>query len=69
VAAVASLPVVVKVTAKLALALPFFFHSYNGIRHLTWDFGLGMANKTVAKTGWTVVALTVVSSLYTVFLA
>jgi len=67
VAAVASLPIVVKVTAKLALAVPFFFHSFNGVRHLVWDTGRGLSNKAVIRGGWTVVGLTAVSSLYTVF--
>ncbi|KAF2192002.1 succinate dehydrogenase cytochrome-like protein b560 subunit [Zopfia rhizophila CBS 207.26] len=64
VAAVASWPVFAKVAAKATVAFPFFFHSLNGIRHLTWDLGLGFKNKTVMQTGWTVVGLSVVSALY-----
>ena len=68
VAAVASWPVAVKVFAKLTVAFPFFFHSLNGLRHLSWDMGIGLANTTVKQTGWAVVGLTVVTSLYYTFL-
>ena len=40
-AAFGSLPVAAKVGLKTAIALPFVFHSINGVRHLTWDTGLG----------------------------
>jgi len=62
-AAFASWPVVAKVAAKSLLALPFTFHSINGIRHLVWDSGRSFANKTVIRSGWTVVGLSVVSAL------
>ncbi|KAF2816430.1 mitochondrial succinate dehydrogenase cytochrome b560 subunit C [Mytilinidion resinicola] len=69
VAAVAAWPVVVKVTAKLAIAVPFFYHSFNGVRHLVWDFGKGMTNQAVVRGGWVVIALTAASSLWATFLA
>lgn len=69
VAAVAAWPLWAKASAKLALASPFFFHCLNGLRHLSWDIGLGFKNKTVIQTGWTVVALTGALSLYTAFFA
>ena len=68
VAAVASWPVAVKAAAKLSIAFPFFFHSLNGLRHLSWDLGLGFKNKTVIQTGWSVIALATVSTLYYTFL-
>ena len=34
---VASLPDVVKYAGKTILAAPFAFHSWNGLRHLSWD--------------------------------
>ncbi len=34
-----------------------FFHLFNGIRHLMWDFGFGFDLKTVHLTGWLVVFL------------
>jgi succinate dehydrogenase (ubiquinone) cytochrome b560 subunit len=68
VAAVAAWPVAAKVAAKFTIAMPFFFHSLNGLRHLTWDVGRGLANQTVIRTGWTAVAASVVLSLYYGFL-
>ncbi|KAF2730243.1 succinate dehydrogenase subunit C [Polyplosphaeria fusca] len=68
VAAVASWPVFAKISAKALVAFPFFFHSVNGLRHLTWDLGLGLKNQTVIRTGWTAVGFTVVSALYYTFL-
>ncbi|KAF2021083.1 cytochrome b560 subunit of succinate dehydrogenase [Aaosphaeria arxii CBS 175.79] len=67
VAAVASWPVAVKIAAKATAAFPFFFHSINGIRHLTWDLGIGFKNKTVIQTGWTAVGLTVALGAYYTF--
>lgn len=62
-AAFGSLPVMLKVAAKFAVAMPFTFHSINGIRHLVWDFALNFKNKSVIATGWTVVGLSVASTL------
>ena len=61
-AAFGSLPVAAKVLLKFGITMPFTFHSYNGVRHLMWDTGVGLTNKEVVKTGWTVVGLSVVSS-------
>jgi len=36
---VASLPDTAKYAGKFVLALPFTFHSLNGLRHLAWDMG------------------------------
>ncbi|KAI9662581.1 MAG: hypothetical protein M1821_008748 [Bathelium mastoideum] len=62
-AAFGAWPVAAKVAAKLTLAWPFAFHSLNGIRHLMWDMGRGISNAQVARTGWVVVGLSVVSAL------
>lgn len=67
VAAVAAWPAAVKIGVKSFFALPFFFHAYQGIRHLVWDFGIGMKNAAVIKSGWTAVALTFISTFYYVF--
>ena len=53
---------VTKGVLKFGVAMPFTFHSWNGIRHLVWDSGREISNKAVQVTGWTVVGLTVVSS-------
>ena len=68
-AAFGSLPVAMKVATKFAVALPFTFHSFNGLRHLTWDLGKSFANKTVIKTGWVVTGVTFASALYLALLA
>ncbi|TPX30709.1 hypothetical protein SmJEL517_g05792 [Synchytrium microbalum] len=62
ISAIYSLPSPVIVFGKLALVVPFVYHSLNGIRHLIWDTGVGYDNKTVIVTGWTVVGLTAVVS-------
>ena len=62
VSAFGSLPAVVKVGLKFGIALPFTFHSFNGIRHLVWDTGRELGNKSVIRTGWIVIGATIVSS-------
>lgn len=69
IAAVAAWSPWAKASAKFAVAMPFFYHSFNGIRHLVWDAGLAMTNKAVMQTGWTVVGASVAASLYYGFLA
>jgi succinate dehydrogenase cytochrome b556 subunit len=36
-----SMPVWLKGSVKLLFAVPFTFHTFNGIRHLAWDIGYG----------------------------
>ncbi|OJJ48443.1 hypothetical protein ASPZODRAFT_130469 [Penicilliopsis zonata CBS 506.65] len=67
-AAFGALPLIAKVLIKSTVALPFTFHSLNGIRHLMWDLGRGLTNQQVIKTGWTVVGLSVVSALAIAFM-
>jgi succinate dehydrogenase (ubiquinone) cytochrome b560 subunit len=67
VAAVAAWPAFVKIGLKSFFAFPFFFHSFNGLRHLAWDLGIGFKNTQVIRTGWTAVGVTVVASLYYIF--
>lgn len=38
-AAFGSLPVAAKFGIKTAIAMPFTYHSLNGVRHLVWDTG------------------------------
>jgi succinate dehydrogenase (ubiquinone) cytochrome b560 subunit len=64
VASVAAWPVAAKVAAKFTAAWPFFFHAFNGLRHLTWDLGKGYKNLTVIRTGWTAVGLSTAAALY-----
>ena len=37
----------------------FFFHLFNGIRHLVWDFGLGLEKHQATQSAWLVLVLTV----------
>ena len=67
-ASFATLPVAIKIAVKSVFALPFTFHSFNGVRHLLWDVGIGFANKTVMRTGWAVVGLSVASALGLAFI-
>ncbi|KAE8446534.1 hypothetical protein EG329_011866 [Mollisiaceae sp. DMI_Dod_QoI] len=62
-AAFASWPVVAQIGAKFLVAMPFTFHSFNGVRHLVWDMGKQFSNQQVIRTGWTVVGLATVSAL------
>ena len=63
-AAFAAWPFVLKAAAKVTVAFPFVFHCFNGLRHIAWDFGLGFAKSRVIQTGWFVIGLSAVSSLY-----
>src|SRR5688572_20538452 len=62
-AAFGALPVAAKVLIKSAIAAPFTFHSWNGIRHLLWDTGRELHLKGVYRTGYTVLGLTAVSTV------
>lgn len=67
-AAFGSLPVAAKVGIKAAVALPFTFHSWNGIRHLLWDTGKALDIKGVYRTGYVVLGLTTLSTVYLAFM-
>lgn len=67
-AAFASWPLFVKIGIKALVALPFTFHSFNGIRHLAWDTASMITNERVIQTGWTVIGLSVVSALALAFM-
>lgn len=49
--------------SKFVISWPFFFHAFNGVRHLVWDMGKGFSVKTLYKSGYTVVALSVLAAL------
>lgn len=48
---------------KFLMAWPLTYHTFNGCRHLAWDMGYGFSMPDLYKTGWTVVALSVVTAL------
>jgi succinate dehydrogenase / fumarate reductase cytochrome b subunit len=41
----------------------FFFHLFNGIRHLVWDTGRGFEPTTFRRSGWLVVVATLAASI------
>ncbi|KAK5129080.1 hypothetical protein LTR08_003924 [Meristemomyces frigidus] len=63
VAAFAKWPAILQVLTKFVVSMPFTFHSFNGLRHLTWDMASMLTNKQVNQTGWAVVGLSVVSAI------
>ena len=50
------------------IAMPFTFHSFNGVRHLVWDVGKELSNRQVQVTGWGVLGVSVVSAMVLAFL-
>ncbi|CAG8499380.1 6289_t:CDS:2 [Scutellospora calospora] len=63
VAEIATLPTSLKLAGKFFLAFPFTFHSFNGVRHLIWDTGSALTLKGVYTTGYTVLGLSIISTL------
>ncbi|CAD6582262.1 MAG: cytochrome b subunit of succinate dehydrogenase, Sdh3p [Tremellales sp. Tagirdzhanova-0007] len=61
------MPTWLKGGLKFLFVVPFTFHTFNGIRHLAWDTGYGLSLKGVYVGGYTVLAVTAVSSLYLAF--
>ncbi|KFD54378.1 hypothetical protein M514_04721 [Trichuris suis] len=55
------LPALLVYAVKYAIAWPLTYHTLNGVRFLGFDLAKGTDIPTVYKTGWTVVALSVVS--------
>ncbi|KIK60114.1 hypothetical protein GYMLUDRAFT_261520 [Collybiopsis luxurians FD-317 M1] len=64
---VAGLPDAVKYAGKFILALPFTFHSFNGLRHLAWDMGRFLTVKGAYSTGYAVLGATGLSTVYLTF--
>ncbi|KAJ7592408.1 hypothetical protein C8J56DRAFT_780393 [Mycena floridula] len=62
IAVAAALPVAVKYAAKTILAAPFAFHSFNGIRHLSWDLGKFLSIRAVYAGGYAVLGATAVGT-------
>lgn len=62
-----ALPVVVALALKSFVGFFFSFHSFNGIRHLIWDLGYAFKNQEVIQTGWTVIGLSVLSTIALLF--
>ncbi|XP_044757564.1 succinate dehydrogenase cytochrome b560 subunit, mitochondrial-like isoform X1 [Coccinella septempunctata] len=56
-------PVVI-ILAKCLIAWPMVYHTVDGTRHLLWDFGMRLTNRSVAVTGWIVCILSIAGTLY-----
>ncbi|SNX85731.1 related to SDH3 - cytochrome b560 subunit of respiratory complex II [Melanopsichium pennsylvanicum] len=64
---VATLPAWFKTAVKFPLALAFTFHSFNGLRHLAWDWGYALTLKGVYSTAYVVMGATAISTLALLF--
>lgn len=49
---------------KAILASPFAYHLANGLRHLYWDTAKGLSIKEVYSTGYTMLATTLIITLF-----
>ncbi|KAK4544288.1 hypothetical protein LTR36_004498 [Oleoguttula mirabilis] len=67
-AAFAKWPAILQVLTKFFVAMPFTFHSFNGLRFLSWDTASLINNKQVNQTGWAVVGLSTVAAVALAFL-
>ena len=67
-AAFAKWPAILQFLTKFVVSMPFTFHSFNGLRHLTWDTASMMNNQSVNKTGWAVVGLSTAAAMLLAFL-
>ena len=47
------------------LTLALFYHALNGVRHLVWDLGFGLAKEAAYRSGVVVVAAAVGLTLVT----
>jgi len=55
--------------ALLAWAFSFYYHLANGIRHLFWDAGLGFEISTTYVSGYITVAVSIILTVVTGYLA
>jgi succinate dehydrogenase / fumarate reductase, cytochrome b subunit len=55
--------------AMLGLTVAFFYHLSNGVRHLFWDIGWGFEKTQARRSGWLVVASTLVLTALAMWIA
>jgi len=56
-------------TLVLALSLwAFWYHFFNGVRHLRWDMVKGLGIGESLRTGWYVLVLSVLFTAYSIYL-
>jgi succinate dehydrogenase / fumarate reductase cytochrome b subunit len=46
----------------------FWFHFFNGIRHLRWDSGKGLSMEESTRSGWRIVIFSVVFTTASIYL-
>ena len=57
-------------SALLVLSLwAFWYHFFNGVRHLRWDLVKGLGIGESLRTGWYVLVLSVLFTAYSIYLA
>lgn len=59
----ATLPLAIIYVTKVGVVAPFWYHTFNGVRHLLWDFKYCLSLKQVYMTGYAVNAGTVLATL------
>lgn len=59
----AAWPLVAQIAVKTIAAWPLSFHFFNSLRFLSWDTATGVNNKSVAATGWALVAVSTLTTL------
>ncbi|KAK0527641.1 cytochrome b subunit of succinate dehydrogenase, Sdh3p [Tilletia horrida] len=57
------IPFWLKTTIKAPLALAASFHTWNGFRHLAWDFGYLLSLKGAYASGYAVIAASIASTV------
>nr|BBP06363.1 succinate dehydrogenase complex subunit C [Tetranychus urticae] len=62
-----SIPSILIITSKILVASGFGFHFANGIRHLFWDMGFGFGLKELYTSGYAVLGITALVTLYAIF--
>ncbi|KAE8266979.1 hypothetical protein A4X09_0g5370 [Tilletia walkeri] len=57
------MPFWLKTTVKAPLAIAASYHTFNGFRHLAWDFGYFLSLKGAYASGYAVIAATLASTV------
>lgn len=52
----------------VGIIFSLFYHLSNGIRHLLWDMGYGLDLKTTYLSGWLVLSVTLLATIFYVLL-
>lgn len=52
---------------KLLIVSSFYYHLFNGVRHLSWDLGKGYQLKQLYASGYTVIVLSLIATIITMY--